>query len=263
LIVVGKSGTAVVALCSLAWLPFIQIISDQLFIYLQSVSSYTAPPITILFLMGVLWKGTTSFAAMITLGCSFFFGALRFSMEIALKGEEYENIIMYTFVNMNFLHFSGVLGVFTVVSLVILSLATPKKWRHNKKEVAKYTVNFGEFIVNSFSCILPQRLKDRLVSKQLLEEEVVYVDNDPTDNDARTETDLKTGEIELQEFEMKGPPSRPPTVGDIPPPEAIAQPQNVKVELANLREITGWHRYSWIITILLLVTLFVLIIIFR
>jgi len=40
---------------SLAWIPFMGIISSGLYVYIQSVQSYISPPIAAVFLVGVLW----------------------------------------------------------------------------------------------------------------------------------------------------------------------------------------------------------------
>lgn len=44
-------------LISLAWIPIIQNLQGgQLFIYIQSVSAYLAPPIAAVYILAVLWK---------------------------------------------------------------------------------------------------------------------------------------------------------------------------------------------------------------
>jgi SSS family solute:Na+ symporter len=267
LIIVGKIGTAVVAFGSLAWLPFIQIISDQIFIYLQSVSSYTAPPITVLFLVGIFWKQTTSFAAMIALIGSFILGCIRFGMEIAFKGSNYEsNPFMYVFVEMNFLNFSGILGGFTLVTLIVLSLLTPKKWRHSNEDIADYTINYREFFIKSFSFLIPSRWRDRIGEKvqKLKDEEQsateqaateVIVHANTTEKDINTAIDTET-DIELADIELHEP------TDTVPVPHTDLQ-QNIRIDIDTLREINGWHKYSWILTILLFVMLLVLVIIFR
>ena len=41
----------------IAWIPIIKNLQGaQLFIYLQTVTSYLAPPISAVYLLGILWK---------------------------------------------------------------------------------------------------------------------------------------------------------------------------------------------------------------
>src|SRR5256885_1239560 len=51
----GRVMTGVMVLLGLAWVPFIHLISSQLYIYLQSVQAYISPPIASCFILGILW----------------------------------------------------------------------------------------------------------------------------------------------------------------------------------------------------------------
>ena len=54
LVQVGRVSTVFLVGLGLAWIPFMKYISPQLYIYLQSVQAYIAPPIAACFLLGVL-----------------------------------------------------------------------------------------------------------------------------------------------------------------------------------------------------------------
>ena len=56
LVNVGRMATAIMVVLGLAWIPFMDRISSQLWIYLQSVQAYISPPIAAVFLLGVFWK---------------------------------------------------------------------------------------------------------------------------------------------------------------------------------------------------------------
>lgn len=44
---------------SVVWIPILQSAnSGQLYVYIQSVTSYLAPPVTAIFVMAVFWKRT-------------------------------------------------------------------------------------------------------------------------------------------------------------------------------------------------------------
>src|ERR1700740_3500293 len=51
----GRVATGVMVLLGLLWVPFIHLISSQLYIYLQSVQAYISPPIAACFVLGILW----------------------------------------------------------------------------------------------------------------------------------------------------------------------------------------------------------------
>src|SRR5437588_6866035 len=55
LVTFGRIMTGVMVVLGLAWVPFIHLISSQLYIYLQSVQGYISPPIAACFILGILW----------------------------------------------------------------------------------------------------------------------------------------------------------------------------------------------------------------
>ena len=58
--VVGRVFVVLLAVISILWIPVIQRSnSGQLFIYIQSITSYLAPPITALFLLAIFCKRVT------------------------------------------------------------------------------------------------------------------------------------------------------------------------------------------------------------
>lgn len=49
----------VLVLVSILWIPVVQASQGgQLFIYIQSISSYLQPPVAVVFIMGCFWKRT-------------------------------------------------------------------------------------------------------------------------------------------------------------------------------------------------------------
>ena len=136
LVQVGRVSTVVLVGLGLAWIPFMKYISPQLFIYLQSVQAYIAPPIAACFLFGVLSKRLTGQAAMATLVVGFVFGALRFGLELG-KRHLAPGTAWAWLANINFLHFAALLFVFSTVLLVSVSAATPAP---SSAQVAELTV---------------------------------------------------------------------------------------------------------------------------
>lgn len=51
--------TVILVVVSVVWIPILQSAnSGQLYVYIQSVTSYLAPPVTAVFTMAVFWKRT-------------------------------------------------------------------------------------------------------------------------------------------------------------------------------------------------------------
>ena len=124
LVQVGRGSTIVLVGLGLAWIPFMKYISPQLYIYLQSVQAYIAPPIAACFLFGVLSKRLTAPAAITTLLLGFVLGALRLGLELA-KRHLAPGGFWAWYAGINFLHFAALLFVLSTVVLVGVSLATP------------------------------------------------------------------------------------------------------------------------------------------
>ena len=119
LVVIGRIATAAVVLAGIAWIPLMRHISGQLYHYLQSVQSYLAPPIAAVFLLGVFWKRINAKAAVVTLFGGFAVGMLRLFAELI---KHHLSGILFTFADMNFLHFCIFLFLAAIATLVVVSL---------------------------------------------------------------------------------------------------------------------------------------------
>ncbi len=121
LVLVGQLTTAVLVVFGLAWIPLMKLISGQLYQYLQSVQAYIAPPIAAVFLIGIMWKRVNAKGAMAALLSGFVLGMGRLVAELSksrLDG------LLYTYADINFLHFAVVLFVICTAILVLVSLLT-------------------------------------------------------------------------------------------------------------------------------------------
>ena len=119
LVLVGQLSTVVMVLFGLAWIPLMDVISGQLYIYLQTVQAYISPPIAAVFLVGVLWPRANSRGALAALGVGFVLGIGRLVLEMnktALTGWA------ETMASINFLHFAVLLFLVSVAVLVLVSL---------------------------------------------------------------------------------------------------------------------------------------------
>lgn len=122
LVWVGKLSTVVLVAFGLAWIPFMQYISSQVYVYLQSVQAYISPPIAAVFLLGLLWRRVNAHGAMASLATGFVLGVARLLLEL---GKSQQSGFLYWYADINFLHFAILLFVICTVVLVVVSLLTP------------------------------------------------------------------------------------------------------------------------------------------
>ncbi len=131
----GRGATGVMVVLGLLWVPFIHLISSQLYIYLQSVQAYISPPIAACFVLGILWPRLNGAGALSSLLTGFALGAFRFVMELREKasGEHLSSGLTAWLVNMNFLHYA--IFMFVVCSGVLIAVSLATKAPDRKKLV--------------------------------------------------------------------------------------------------------------------------------
>jgi len=109
----------------LLWVPFIHLLSSQLYIYLQSVQAYVSPPIAVCFIFGILSTRFTGAGALASLLVGFVLGTVRFVFEILDKTRHYESGAVRWLVDMNFLHYAIFMFVVCAAVLFVVSAMTP------------------------------------------------------------------------------------------------------------------------------------------
>ncbi len=119
---IGKIATVIVVILGIIWIPIMEKIGGgTLYKYLQSVQSYIAPPITAVFLLGIIWKRVNSKAAIVTLFSGLVVAVLRIMAEIyqaSLSG------ILLDFATINFAHMAIFMFLLSMIICVSVSLAT-------------------------------------------------------------------------------------------------------------------------------------------
>jgi SSS family solute:Na+ symporter len=123
LVAVGRLTTVGLVGLGLAWIPFMKYVSPQLYIYLQSVQAYIAPPIAACFLLGVLYPRLNGAGALAALWTGLVLGMARLVLELA-RGRLPRGTLWAWFATVNFLHFAALLFVLCAAILVAVSLAT-------------------------------------------------------------------------------------------------------------------------------------------
>ena len=106
---------------SCATLVTMDVISSQIYVYLQSVQAYISPPIAAVFLIGVLWRRANARGALAALLTGLVLGTARLVLEL---GETQLPGWSGQLVAMNFLHFAILLFLLCATVLVVVSLAT-------------------------------------------------------------------------------------------------------------------------------------------
>ncbi|XP_047427833.1 sodium/myo-inositol cotransporter 2 [Mugil cephalus] len=129
LMIVGRVFVLVLVVVSVLWIPVVQASQGgQLFIYIQSISTYLQPPVSIIFLMGCFWKRTNEKGAFWGLLIGLVVGCIRMLLDFIYPAplcyEEDTRPAVLKYVH--YLYFSVLLSFITLVVVVVVSLATEK-----------------------------------------------------------------------------------------------------------------------------------------
>lgn len=117
---IGRLSTFIILVIATIWAPFILLFGDGLFVYIQDMAAYFAPPISVIFLFAIFWKRTTAKAANITLIIGLLFGlALKISSTYL---PNYISEVIAPFLNRALINW-----LFCAVLIIIMSLLWRKK----------------------------------------------------------------------------------------------------------------------------------------
>jgi SSS family solute:Na+ symporter len=125
LVFFGRIATGAMVLLGLLWVPFIHLLSAQLYIYLQSVQAYISPPIAVCFIFGILWPRLNGQGAISSLLVGFVLGSVRFLFEVLDKTHHYASGAIRRLVDMNFLHYAILMFVVCAAVLIGVSMMYP------------------------------------------------------------------------------------------------------------------------------------------
>jgi solute:Na+ symporter, SSS family len=131
LVRVGRISAGVMVFLGLVWIPFMKYISSQIYIYLQSVQAYIAPPIAACFLLGLFYRRLNGAGAMASLVTGLVLGLLRLILELTNKaagatgGGLAPGTLWHWVATINFLHYAVLLFVICTFVLFVVSMMTP------------------------------------------------------------------------------------------------------------------------------------------
>jgi SSS family solute:Na+ symporter len=137
----GRIATGILVVLGIAWVPFIHLISSQLYVYLQSVQAYISPPIAVCFIFGILWPRMNGAGALSSLLTGFVMGTVRFVYEILDKSRHFHSAGIRWLLDMNFLHYAIFMFLVCAAVIVIVSLATPAPSREKLAGLTFATVD--------------------------------------------------------------------------------------------------------------------------
>uniref|UniRef100_A0A3Q2FEM6 Sodium/myo-inositol cotransporter 2 n=1 Tax=Cyprinodon variegatus TaxID=28743 RepID=A0A3Q2FEM6_CYPVA len=127
LMIVGRLFVLVLVVVSVLWIPVVQASQGgQLFIYIQSISTYLQPPVSIVFLMGCFWKRANEKGAFWGLAIGLTVGCIRMLLDfiypapMCFEKDDRPSVLKYV----HYLYFSTLLSFITLVVVVAVSLAT-------------------------------------------------------------------------------------------------------------------------------------------
>ncbi|XP_068879461.1 sodium/glucose cotransporter 4 isoform X2 [Aphelocoma coerulescens] len=128
LMVVGRVFILILVVISILWIPIIQSAnSGKLFDYIQSITSYLAPPITALFILAIFCKRINEPGAFWGLMAGLAVGLVRMIMEFIYSppscGEEDRRPAVLK--DLHYLYFALILCALAAIVTVLISLCTP------------------------------------------------------------------------------------------------------------------------------------------
>ncbi|XP_028415401.1 sodium/glucose cotransporter 4-like [Dendronephthya gigantea] len=123
LMIVGRIWVVVMCGVSILWIPVVERFQGgQMFLYIQAISSYLAPPICALYLLAILWKRINEFGAFYGMMIGFVLGISRMICDFAYPQPDCgETDTRPGFVTLNFMYFALIVFVVTTVCIIVLS----------------------------------------------------------------------------------------------------------------------------------------------
>uniref|UniRef100_A0A8C9AE10 Sodium/myo-inositol cotransporter 2 n=1 Tax=Prolemur simus TaxID=1328070 RepID=A0A8C9AE10_PROSS len=127
LMIVGRVFVVLLVLASILWIPVVQASQGgQLFIYIQSVSSYLQPPVAVVFIMGCFWKRANEKGAFSGLILGLLLGLIRlvldfiYAQPLCNQPDERPAVVK----SIHYLYFSVILSTATLITVSTVSWFT-------------------------------------------------------------------------------------------------------------------------------------------
>ncbi|MBK7107257.1 MAG: sodium/solute symporter [Ignavibacteriae bacterium] len=160
LVLVGRLATMFFVILAIAIVPFTKLINIHIYLFLQSIQSFIAPPIVSVLLIGIFWKKASSLGAIWTLIIGGFIGFMKILVTI-LDPQTVSKFEILVYLNsINFLHFAFIL--FFISSAIMIGISLLKiNIVDNSESLQKLTISVSDlktnFATNSYSRILKEK----------------------------------------------------------------------------------------------------------
>lgn len=133
LLIVGRLFVVVLVIISILWIPVINASQgSQLFVYIQSITSYLAPPVCAVYVLAILWGRINEKGAFWSLMIGLGIGIIRFVLEFMYSAppcsspdtDQRPLLIVKLVGRIHYLHFGIFLFLFCCAVTTIISLCT-------------------------------------------------------------------------------------------------------------------------------------------
>lgn len=164
LILVGRLSTTAAVVIAILIVPLIKVITSQIYLFLQSVQSFVSPPITAVFLFGLVSKRISPKSAILTLIIGEAIGILRLVLQVLHDNGISLNPFLMEILKVNFLHFSIFLFLFCVLLIRI-----GNEIFHDKKSNIPFAIqlslkeSYQEIVINFRRMIKVKSLNQNFV----------------------------------------------------------------------------------------------------
>nr|KAG5694949.1 hypothetical protein BaRGS_031232 [Batillaria attramentaria] len=179
LMVVGRLFILVMVGVSIAWVPVIKETNrGQVFIYIQEVTNYLAPPFAAIYLLAVLVPMVNEKGAFWSLMLALVTGVIRLVIAFVYKGEGYCGESKYILANFHYMYFALFITAMTALVAIVISYFTGRpepKYLHRTTYWTRHDTQPPEMEMNSTGNGEPADFSG-VVNKG-------YNNNDSNDND--------------------------------------------------------------------------------
>ena len=128
-VIVGRLFVFILVVISIIWIPIIEASQgSQLFHYVASVTSYLAPPVCAIYVLGIFWGRINEKGAFWGLIVGLVIGIIRFVMEfsytVPLCGSGVPDLRPLVLSKVHYLHFAIILFIISCIVTTAISLWT-------------------------------------------------------------------------------------------------------------------------------------------
>ncbi|KAK8741292.1 hypothetical protein OTU49_002601, partial [Cherax quadricarinatus] len=133
-LLVGRIFIIILAVVSILWIPIIERNQGgQLYVYIQAIAAYLAPPVAVIYCLAITWKRFNESGAFWGLVIGFVIGTVRMVLDFyfgepTCYEDDYRPVIIQNF---HFMYFATLLIWVTAIVAVVVSIITepPESWR--------------------------------------------------------------------------------------------------------------------------------------